>query len=110
MGRRDASAGVLTMLAFAAAPAIGGAASVVDSRTIPDNITLAVPLFPCAVPVIAERIAVSVGTPAGIESIPDCAHQDPLPPRNLPPTINALIPQFGFDNGRSLNPRLRFKF
>src|SRR6266849_447814 len=77
-----------TMLIAVAGPSY--AASIADTRIIPDNITLAVPLFRCGVPSVAARLVRSAAIPAGIESVPDCAHGDLAPPPNLPPTITFL--------------------
>jgi len=100
----------LVAIAFVATPEVLSAASVTETRMIPDNITLAVPLFPCAVPTMAVQLARSAGIPAGIESVSDCAHGDPAPPRNLPPTITFLGKTVAeaLDELIALDPRYRW--
>ena len=58
------------------------AESLTASRTITEDLIVSVPLPPCGVPVIAERISETAGIPAGIEFIPGCRQTEPPRPLN----------------------------
>ena len=58
------------------------AESLTASRAITEQLIVSVPMPPCGVPVIAERISETAGIPAGIEFIPGCRQTEPPRPRN----------------------------